>query len=159
MSYPSGNNSQNKFSLESLIQKNSQTMENLELEPYKPIIYAIPENQRKLEMELLQQAVATLEQLAAHLKTMERTEQVLLQKLLSENKDTVANLKHSISQAGKNLENTTSEISELLAKNRGEISSLVTNLHRKITRLLITTSMLSVLVSALVCVAWQAWGI
>lgn len=170
MNYSSENKSQTSFSLEELVQKNSQSMEAMEREPYQPLVYAIPEKQWEEWLKLLNQAVQfqpTLYTMIANLTTREQMakftqdtatiESNFMQDLLAKNEATRTELKNSISQVGKDREKSTSEISELVEKNRTEIQKLVSDMHRSIRKLLLWTAALTILLSVLVCMAWQHW--
>lgn len=134
------------------------------------MVYAIPEKQWEEWLSLLMQAVqfqptlytmiaalATREQMAKFSQDMEMQEKNYLDYLLTQNQSIRTKLEKSISQVGKDREKSTSEISALVKKNRGEIQELVSGMRRQIRRLLLWTSLLSVLLSVLVCTAWQHW--
>lgn len=170
MNYPSENKSQASFSLEDLVQKNSQSMEVMEREPYQPVVYAIPEKQWEEWLTLLSQAVqfqptlytmiaalATREQMMKFTQDTQMQEKNYLERLLTESASIRAKLEKSISQVGKDREKSTSEISALVEKNRGEIQELVSGMRRQIRKFLLWTSLLSVLLSVLVCMAWLHW--
>ena len=170
MNYSSENKSQTSFSLEELVQKNSQSLEVMVREPYQPLVYAIPEKQWEEWLSLLTQAVqfqptlytmiaalTTREQMAKFLQDMAKQEKQYLDNLLTQNESIRMKLEKSISQAGKDREKSTSEISVLVEKNRGEIQELVSGMRRQFRKLLLWTALLSILLSVMVCMAWQHW--
>lgn len=170
MNYLSENKSQTSFSLEELVQKNSQSMEAMEREPYQPVVYAIPEKQWEEWLKLLTQAVqfqptlysmiaalTTRDQMAKFTQDTAKQEKQFLDILLTQTEAIQTKLEKSISQVGKDREKSTSEISELVEKNRTEIQKLVSDMHRKLRKLLLWTAALSILLSVLVCMAWQHW--
>ena len=170
MNYTSENKSQTTFSLEDLIQKNTQSMEVMEREPYQPVVYAIPEKQWEEWLSLLSQAVqfqptlytmiaalATREQMAKFTQDVTKQEMKFLENLLTRNDAIRTKLEKSILQAGKDREKSTSEISALAEKNKDEIHELVSGMRRQIRKLLLWTALLSILLSVLVCMVWQHW--
>lgn len=163
MNYTSENKSQTTFSLDDLIQKNSQSMEVMEQEPYQPVIYAIPEKQWEEWLSLLSQAVQFQPTLYTMIAALATREQIAKQEknytdyLLKQNEAIRTKLEKSILQAGKDREKSTSEISALTEKNRGEIHELVSGMRRQIRKLLLWTTLVSLLLSVLVCMAWQHW--
>ncbi len=172
MNYTSENNSQTSFSLESLVQKNSQSLEIMEQTPYQPLVYAIPEQQWEEWMKLLKQAaefqptlyklifaLTTRAEMQEKLDEVKEAEKAVLQNLLTANKTMETELRKSTIQAGKDREESMSKISALVEKNRSEIQELVSSTRRSIQKLLAWTALASILLSVLVCVAWQHWVI
>ncbi len=172
MNYASENNSQTSFSLESLVQKNAQSLEIMEQTPYQPLVYAIPQQQWEAWLNLLNQtakfyptlsmqirALTTRAELKEKLDEMTEKEEAFLQNLLTENSNTVKKLENAISQVGKAREESSSEISKLVSESKTEIQELVSNTRRSIRKQLAWTIILSILLSVLVCMAWQHWVI
>ncbi len=172
MNYASENNSQTSFSLESLVQKNAQSLEIMEQTPYQPLVYAIPEQQWEAWLSLLNQtakfyptlsmqirALTTRAEMQVKLDEVKETEKAVLQNLLTENSNTVKKLENSISQAGKAREESSSEISQLVSESKTEIQELVSSIRLQLRNLLLWTAAASILLSVLVCMAWQHWVI
>ncbi len=172
MNYTSENNSQTSFSLESLVQKNSQSLEIMEQTPYQPLVYAIPQQQWEAWLSLLNQtakfhptlsmqirALTTRAELQEKLDEVKEAEQAVLQNLLAENATARTALLSTVSQAGKDSEAATSKISSMLEQQKKEIQELVSDMRRRIRNLLLWTAAASILLSVLVCMAWQHWVI
>ncbi len=93
------------------------------------------------------------------LDEVKETEKAVLQNLLTENSNTVKKLENSISQVGKAREDSSSEISKLVSDSKTEIQELVSSIRLQLRNLLLWTAAASILLSVLVCMAWQHWVI
>ncbi len=172
MNYSSDSSSPPSFSLDKLVKMNSQSIDTLEREPYRPLVYAIPETMLTEHMNLLKQAVkfqptlysqistlATRKEILSQLQQMQETEQVYLKEalrtLVTASDQAVVTMKQSISQDGKNREKSISEISAMVDSARKDMQKLVSELRAQTRKLVIRTTMLAAAVSVLVCVVWQ----
>lgn len=184
MNYNSENASQKNSMLNSLIQKNSDSIEKLELRPYQPIVYAIPVEQRSEEMNLLKRAaefqptlysmiekLATWEEIDNRFQEIQNIEaeymdetvsslkqenQKTVAKLTSENRETVRFLQENVQQAGKIQEEFISQISKIMDSKTEKLEQVIFHMRRRILQIVIGTSAASVLLSVLVsAVFWK----
>ncbi len=175
MNYTPENNSLPSFSLDKLVKLNSQSMETLEKEPYRPTVYAIPETMLLEFMNLLKQAVkfqptlysqistlTTKAEMLSQLQQMLELEQAYLDaayhELVTANEQAVQTMKQSISQDGKNREKSISEISSMVESTGKDMRQMISELRAQTRKLIIRTTMLAAAVSALVCLLLQIWG-
>ena len=165
MSLQSDNRSQNNSALEMLTKRNTEAVEDLELTPYEPIVYAIPIEQRDVELNLLKDAVQfqpTLYRQISALATRQELRNFLsqtTQSLTLENGKTVGEMRSLIQQDGKNLEKFISQCSKAVDAGSEQLRDTVRKLHWKIVGIMIGTSVTSVALSILACVAfWKLVG-
>ena len=161
MNYTPDNVSSQGMSIDELVKLNGQAMEEIERTPYSPIIYALPEEWLKADRELRQQAAEfqpTLYRMIRPLATAHQIAQMQDEQLRlfqAEKQEMLRSIQNSIRQDGNLREKFSSEISELLSKHREEMRSVALEMDRKLRKLLLTASVGSVVLSALVCGVWH----
>lgn len=161
MNYTPDNVSSQGMSIDELVKLNGQAMEEIDRIPYQPIIYALPEEWLRADRELRQQAAEfqpTLYRMIRPLATAEQVAQMQDEQLRlfqAEKQEMLRTIQSSIRQDGNLREKFSSEISELLSKHREEMKSAALEMDRKLKKLLLTASVGSVVLSALVCGVWH----
>ena len=156
-------NSLSATAMEALIQANGQAVETRQRIPYEMVVYAIPEEWREEEMNLLRHAaqfqptlykqidtLATRQDLQ-HLLTDQRTV------LQAESREMQSSMRRILQQDGSVREQNFSRTSDLLSENRKDILQLVERLESKLKKIIIGTAVSSVTLSVLVCLALQHW--
>lgn len=156
-------NSMSATSLEALIGVNGQAMEVREQVPYQPVVYAIPEEWRLAEKEMLEQAVQfqpelhRLIQQRATRQELQQMEEQQLRTIRTELREQTNSIRSTLQQDGSVREQNFSRTSELLSDNRRDMRELTQRLESKIRKLIIGTAVSSVALSVLVCMALQHW--
>lgn len=156
-------NSMNATSLEALIGVNGQAMEAREQVPYQPIVYAIPEEWRLAEKEMLEQAVQFQPELyriiqqRATRQELQRMEEQHLRAIQTELREQTKAIRSTLQQDGSVREQNFSRTSDLLSDNRRDMRELTQRLESKIKKIIIGTAVSSVALSVLVCMALQHW--
>lgn len=141
-------------SLEQLIQANSDAADALKTIPYQPIIYAIPEERRLWEQELLEQAVEFQPELYRLIQ--QRATRTQLEQMLKQySAQTMTSVQESLQQDGSMREKFTSSISKMLSDSLKAMEERNTRLEQRIRKLTIATVAVSTAASVLVCVVWQ----
>ena len=163
MSLDYENNSQGTTFLDSLIEANGQAMEIREQVPYQPVIYAIPEEWRLAEKEMLEQAVKfqpELYRLIRQRATRQEFQQMQDQQLCTiqtELREQTKSIRSTLQQDGSAREQFSSELSRMLSDSRGDMRQFMERLESKIKKIIIGTAVSSVTLSVLVCMALQHW--
>ena len=161
MSYTPDNVSSQELSMDELVNLNGQALEEMERIPYQPILYALPEDWLKADRALRQQAAdfqPTLYRMIRPLATAEqvaRMQDEQLQKFYQEKQEMMRAIQNSLQQDGRAREKYSSEISETLQSSLKSMEAVTSGLASRIRKLLVTTSVASVLLAVLVCVAWH----
>ena len=163
MSLDYENNSQGTTFLDSLIEANGQATEVREQIPYQPVIYAIPEEWRLAEKEMLEQAVKfqpELYRLIRQRATRQEFQQMQDQQLRTiqtELREQTKSIRSTLQQDGSVREQFSSELSRMLSDSRGDMRQFMERLESKLKKIIIGTAVSSVTLSVLVCMALQHW--
>ena len=157
MSLQYGNGTQNNSLLDSLIQTNGQAVETREQMPYAPVIYAIPEEWRLAEKQLLEQAVRFQPELyrqISRLVTRQELEELLeehMEQMREIRRDMLGTINSTLRQDGSVREQNFSRTSDLLSSNSREWQRMMERLEDRIRKIMIGTAVASVSLSVLVC--------
>ena len=139
MNYDYENSSSGSTFLEELTQANGEVLEVREQVPYQPVVYAIPEEWRKAEKELLEQAVQfqpTLYRMMQALATRQELEQMqtaLVQILRQEKQEALRSVQTILEQAGNENDKHFSEWS----KAQSELKEIISTAEKKITKMIV----------------------
>ena len=161
MNYTPDNVSSQELSLDQLVNLNGQAMEEMDRIPYQPILYALPEEWLKADRALRQQAAdfqPTLYRMIKPLATAEQVSQMQDEQLRLfqlEKQEMMRAIQSSLQQDGRAREKHSSEISETLQSSLKSMEAVTSALDSRIKKLLLTTSVASMLLSVLVCVVWH----
>ena len=154
-------NSLSATAMEALIQANGQAVETRQRIPYEMVVYAIPEEWREEEMNLLRQAVQfqpTLYKQIDTLATRQDWQDLLTDQrtvLQTESREMQSSMRRILQQDGREREKFSSELSGMLSaslKAMEEATSRLEQKVRKLTRISVAASMVA---SVLVCVVWH----
>ena len=157
-------NNMNATSLEALIQANGQAVETRQRIPYEMVVYAIPEEWREEEMNLLRRAVQFQPELykqIAELATWTELQELLKDQrtvMQTESREMQTSVRRILEQDGSVREQFSSELSRTLSDSRVDMQQFMELLERKIKKLIIGTAISSVALSVLVCMALQRWA-
>ena len=154
-------NSLSATAMEALIQANGQAVETRQRIPYEMVVYAIPEEWREEEMNLLRQAVqfqptlykqidtlATRQDLH-HLLTDQRTV------LQAESREMQSSMRRILQQDGSVREKFSSELSGMLSASLKAMEATTSRLEQKVRKLTRISVAASMVASVLVCVVWH----
>ena len=161
MSYTPDNVSSQELSMDELVKLNGQALEEMDRIPYQPILYALPEEWLKADRALRQQAADFQPTLYRMIKPLATAHQVTrmqdeqLQMFYQEKQEMMRAIQNSLQQDGRAREKHSSEISETLQSSLKSMEAVTSALDSRIRKLLVTTSVASVLLSVLVCVVWH----
>lgn len=161
MNYEQDNVSSRGMSIDELVKLNGQAMEEMDRIPYQPILYALPEEWLKADRALRQQAAdfqPTLYKMIRPLATAQqiaRMQDEQLQMFYQEKQEMLRSIQSSLRQDGSMREKISSEISETLRTNLKAMETVASEVDRKLKKLLVTTSVASMLLSVLVCAVWH----
>ena len=151
MNYDYENSSSGITFLEELTKANGEVLEVREQVPYQPIVYAIPEEWRKAEKDLLEQAVQfqpTLYRMMQTLATRQELEQLqtaLAQILRQEKQETLRSVQTMLEQAGNENDKHFSEWS----KAQSELKETISTAEKKIAKMIVAGISASALVLVL----------
>ena len=158
MSLPSENKKQTGLSLSQLVQRNAQSLETREMIPYQHTVYAIPEEWRKKEEQLLADAVQfqpTLYRLITNLATREEFTQMqtdqklqIYQVLGRHTKD----VEHQLQQDGKAREKFSSDLSKKLSEGLQGLRNTKEDLEKTCRKWVLIAAAVSTAFSALACI-------
>ena len=158
MSLPSENKKPTGLSLSQLVQRNAEALENRERIPYQHTVYAIPEEWRKQEEQLLADAVQfqpTLYRQILNLATreewneMQESQKMQIYRVLdSYAKDVV----YQLQQDGKKREEFSSSLSRKLYEHLRDLDNAKENLERICRKWVLITAAVSVGSSMLACI-------
>ena len=160
MSLPSENKKQTGLSLSQLVQRNAEALETREMIPYQHTVYAIPEEWRKKEEQLLADAVQfqpTLYRLITNLATREELSQMqtdqkmqIYQVLGRHTKDVETQLQ----QDGKAREKFSTDLSRKLSEGLRDLDNAKENLERTCRKWVLIAAGVSAASSMLACILW-----
>ena len=154
-------NSLSATAMESLIQANGQVVETRQRIPYEMVVYAIPEEWREEEMNLLRQAVQfqptlykqidtlAIRQDLQHLLTDQRTV------LQAESREMQSSMRRILQQDGSVREKFSSELSGMLSASLKAMEATTSRLEQKVRKLTRISVAASMVASVLVCVVWH----
>lgn len=154
-------NSLSATAMEALIQANGQAVETRQRIPYEMVVYAIPEEWREEEMNLLRHAVQfqpTLYNMIDTLATRRDLQHLLTDQrtvLQTESREMQASMRRILQQDGSVREKFSSKLSGMLSDSLKAMEATTSRLElkvRKLTRISVAASMVA---SALVCVVWH----
>ena len=151
----------NATSLEALIQANGQAVEIRQRIPYEMVVYAIPEQWREEEMELLRQAVKFQPTLYTQIDTLATRQdlQYLLTDqrtvLQAESREMQNSMRRVLEQDGSAREKFSSELSGMLSDSLKAMEATTVRLEQKVKKLTRISVAASMAASVLVCVVWH----
>ena len=158
MSLPSENKKQTGLSLSQLVQRNAEAVETRERIPYQHTVYAIPEEWRKKEEQLLADAVQfqpTLYRLISNLTTREELSQMqtdqkaqIYRSLDRHAKDVM----YQLQQDGKVREKFSTDLSGKLSERLQDLDKAKENLERTCRKWVLIAAGVSAASSMLACI-------
>ena len=161
MNYTPDNVSSQGMSIDELVKLNGQAMEEIGRTPYRPILYALPEEWLKADRALRQQAADFQPTLYRMIRPLATAEQVIqmqdeqLHLFRQEKQEMLRSIQHSLQQDGSMRGKISSDICETLSRNLKAMEAVASEVDRKLKKLLMTTSVASVALSVLVCAVWH----
>ena len=154
-------NSLSATAMEALIQANGQAVETRQRIPYEMVVYAIPEEWREEEMNLLRQAVQfqpTLYKQIDTLATRQDWQDLLTDQrtvLQAESREMQNSMRRILQQDGSVREKFSSELSGMLSDSLKAMEATTSRLEQKVRKLTRISVAASMVASALVCVVWH----
>ena len=154
-------NSLSATAMEALIQANGQAVETRQRIPYEMGVYAIPEEWREEEMNLLRQAVQfqpTLYKQIDTLATRQDLQYLLTDQrtvLQAESREMQASMRRILQQDGSAREKFSSELSGTLSDGLKAMEATTERLEQKVRKLTRISVAVSMVASVLVCVVWH----
>ena len=147
--------------MEALIQANGQAVETRQRIPYEMVVYAIPEEWREEEMNLLRQAVQfqpTLYKQIDTLATRQDLQHLLTDQrtvLQTESREMQNSMRRILQQDGSVREKFSSELSGMLSASLKAMEATTSRLEQKVRKLTRISVAASMVASVLVCVVWH----
>ena len=154
-------NSLSATAMEALIQANGQAVETRQRIPYEMAVYAIPEEWREEEMNLLRHAVQfqpTLYKQIDTLATRQDWQDLLTDQrtvLQTESREMQSSMRRILQQDGSVREKFSSELSGMLSASLKAMEATTERLEQKIRKLTRISAAVSMVASVLVCVVWH----
>ena len=154
-------NSLSATAMEALIQANGQAVETRQRIPYEMAVYAIPEEWREEEMNLLRRAVQfqpTLYKQIDTLATRRDLQDLLTDQrmvLQAESREMQSSMRRILQQDGSVREKFSSELSGMLSDSIKAMEATTERLEQKIRKLTRISVAVSMVASVLVCVVWH----
>ena len=154
-------NSLSATAMEALIQANGQAVETRQRIPYEMVVYAIPEEWREEEMNLLRHAVKfqpTLYKQIDTLATRQDWQDLLTDQrtvLQTESREMQASMRRILQQDGSVREKIFSELSGMLSAGLKDMEATTERLEQKVRKLTRISVAVSMVASVLVCVVWH----
>lgn len=159
---------QKNSTLESLMRKNAEALQKLEMLPYDVQVYAIPVEQRTQELELLKaasefqpelyrllQELATRRELAGHIAEILKLNMSMMEEMMDAMKTEVegmtARFGSLVSQDGKTRERFISECTSALRESSLRIQQITDGLRQKILRYMLSSAVIAATLSTMVC--------
>lgn len=158
MSLPSENKKQTGLSLSQLVQRNAQSLETRERIPYQHTVYAIPEEWRKKEEQLLADAVQfqpILYRQISNLATreewtqMQESQKMQIYRVLD---SYVKDVVYQLQQDGKKREEFSSTLSRKLSEHLRDLNNAKENLQRTCHKWVLIAAAVSAGSSMLACI-------
>ena len=156
-------NSLSATAMEALIQANGQAVETRQRIPYEMVVYAIPEEWREEEMNLLRHAVQfqpTLYNMIDTLATRQDLQYLLTDQrtvLQTESREMQSSMRRILQQDGSVREKFSSELSGMLSASLKAMEATTERLEQKVRKLTRISVAVSMVASVLVCLALQHW--
>ena len=154
-------NSLSATAMEALIQANGQAVETRQRIPYEMVVYAIPEEWREEEMNLLRRAVQfqpTLYKQIDTLATRQDLQHLLTDQrtvLQTESREMQSSMRRILQQDGSEREKFSSELSGMISASLEVMEATTERLEQKIRKLTRISVAVSMVASVLVCVVWH----
>ena len=154
-------NSLSATAMEALIQANGQAVETRQRIPYEMVVYAIPEEWREEEMNLLRRAVKFQPELYKQIDTLATRQdwQDLLTDqrtvLQTESREMQSSMRRILQQDGSVREKFSSELSGMLSASLKAMEATTSRLEQKVRKLTRISVAASMVASVLVCVVWH----
>ena len=158
------NSSQKTAFLDSLIAANGRAAEVREQVPYQPVVYALPEEWRQAEAEMLEQAVRfqpelyRLISLRAIRQEIQQMQEQQLRIIRTEQQELMRSIRSTLEQDGSVREQYSSELSKMLSDGREELYRLTQQVESSIRKIIVGTAVSSAALSVLVCLALLHWA-
>ena len=158
MNLPSENKNPTGLSLSQLVQRNAQSLETRERIPYQHTVYAIPEEWRKKEEQLLADAVQfqpTLYKLIEQLATFSDIagmQNTVLQRISQRHTSMEEKVERLLQQDGRKREEYSSDLSRKLLESLQGLHSTKSELEQACRKWVLITAAVSVASSTLACV-------
>lgn len=158
MSLPSEQNKQKSLSLSQLVQRNAGALETREQIPYQHTVYAIPEEWRKKEEQLLADAVQfqpTLYRLIEALATYSNIvdmQNTVLQRVNQRCTGMEDKVERFLQQDGRKREEYSSDLSRKLLESLQDLRNTKAELEQTCRKWVLITAAVSVVSSTLACV-------
>ena len=156
-------NSLSATAMEALIQANGQAVETRQRIPYEMVVYAIPEEWREEEMNLLRHAVQfqpTLYKQIDTLATRQDLQHLLTDQrtvLQAESREMQSSMRRILQQDGSVREKFSSELSGMLSASLKAMEATTSRLEQKVRKLTRISVAASMVASVLVCVSGICW--
>lgn len=154
-------NSLSATAMEALIHANGQAVETRQRIPYEMVVYAIPEEWREEEMNLLRHAVQfqpTLYKQIDTLATRQDLQYLLTDQrtvLQAESREMQSSMRRILQQDGSVREKFSSELSGMLSASLKAMEATTSRLEQKVRKLTRISVAASMVASVLVCVVWH----
>ena len=154
-------NSLSATAMDALIQANGQAVETRQRIPYEMVVYAIPEEWREEEMNLLRHAVQfqpTLYKQIDTLATRQDLQHLLTDQrtvLQTESREMQSSMRRILQQDGSVREKFSSELSGMLSASLKAMEATTSRLEQKVRKLTRISVAASMMASVLVCVVWH----
>ena len=158
MSLPSENKKQTSLSLSQLVQRNAGALETREQIPYQHTVYAIPEEWRKKEEQLLADAVQfqpTLYKLIEQLATFSDIagmQNTVLQRISQRHTSMEEKVERLLQQDGKTREKYSSDLSKKLSEGLQGLRNTKEDLEKTCRKWVLIAAAVSTAFSALACI-------
>ena len=154
-------NSLSATAMEALIQATGPAVETRQRIPYEMVVYAIPEEWREEEMNLLRHAAQfqpTLYKQIDTLATRQDWQDLLTDQrtvLQTESREMQASMRRILQQDGSVREKFFSELSGMLSAGLKDMEATTERLEQKVRKLTRISVAVSMVASVLVCVVWH----
>ena len=158
MSLPSENKKQTGLPLSQLVQRNAQSLETREMIPYQHTVYAIPEEWRKKENQLLAEAVQfqpKLYLMIERLATIDEWNAMnyrLINQVVQNGTDTKRTVEQLIEQDGKKREEYSSDLSRKLFESLRDLKNAKESLESTCRKWVLIAAAVSAISSILACI-------
>ena len=157
MNSQSENKKPKSLSLTQLVERNAEALETREKIPYQPVVYAIPEEWRKKENQLLAEAVQfqpKLYQMIEKLATIYEWNEMknhLMNQVVLNGTDTKRTVERLIEQDGKKREESYSSLSRKLFESLRDLKNAKESLESTCRKWVLITAVVSAASSMLAC--------
>ena len=158
MNSQSENKKPKSLSLTQLVERNAEALETREKIPYQPVVYAIPEEWRKKENQLLAEAVQfqpKLYLMIERLATIDEWNAMnyrLINQVTQNGTDTKRTVERLIEQDGKKREEYSSNLSKKLFESLRDLKNAKESLERTCRKWVLIAAAVSATSSVLACV-------